>query len=166
MTIEIGVRGNKVVSVVQLAAERLGDLSEPMRAIAGILLDATEQNFADGGRPAWLPLAPATIAQRTKDGTWPGQILQRTGRLAASVTIDSGADFAVVGSNVVYAAIQQLGGEAGRGRKVAIPARPFLPVSPSGAIQPAEVVTQILEVLQEALAAGAAGAGGGGAGIA
>jgi phage virion morphogenesis protein len=34
-----------------------------------------------------------------------------------------------VGTNRVYAAIHQLGGQAGRGRKVTIPARPYLGVS-------------------------------------
>jgi hypothetical protein len=35
---------------------------------------------------------------------------------------------AVVGTNVVYAAIHQMGGQAGRGGRVKIPARPFLMV--------------------------------------
>jgi len=32
----------------------------------------------------------------------------------------------VIGSNVIYSRIHQLGGMAGRGHKVKIPARPFL----------------------------------------
>lgn len=36
----------------------------------------------------------------------------------------------IVGTNEPYAAIHQLGGKAGRGRKVAIPARPFLILTP------------------------------------
>ena len=31
-----------------------------------------------------------------------------------------------IGTNVVYSAIHQFGGKAGRGKKVSIPARPFI----------------------------------------
>jgi phage virion morphogenesis protein len=37
---------------------------------------------------------------------------------------------ATVGTNEPYAAIHQFGGKAGRGRKVDIPARPFLALTP------------------------------------
>lgn len=56
-----------------------------------------------------------------------------------------------VGSGKEYAAIHQLGGEAGRGRKVHIPARPFLPFtgepdSGSGKLQP-EAEEAILDIV-------------------
>ena len=35
-------------------------------------------------------------------------------------------DSAVIGSNLEYAAIHQLGGQAGRNKSVEIPARPYL----------------------------------------
>ncbi|WP_260331085.1 phage virion morphogenesis protein [Pseudomonas aeruginosa] len=50
-------------------------------------------------------------------------ILQVTNALARSITTRADRDQAQIGSNLSYAAIQQLGGQAGRGRKVAIPAR-------------------------------------------
>lgn len=87
----------------------------------------TEANLAEG-RPKWQPLAASTIAQREKHGTWPGKILQvSSGGLAADISTEVGPTFVRVGSGKEYAAIHQLGGEAGRGRKVHIPARPFLP---------------------------------------
>ena len=46
--------------------------------------------------------------------------------LAGSITRHYDATSAVVGSNLPYARIQQLGGKAGRGHKSEIPARPFL----------------------------------------
>ena len=45
-----------------------------------------------------------------------------------------------------YAAIQQFGGQAGRGRKVSIPARPFLPVRLDGTLYPQEQAL-VLEAL-------------------
>lgn len=97
-----------------------------MRTISETMFSAVEENFARQGRPAWQGLAPATIAQRREHGYWPGKILQRSGQLAASVVPAYDNDSAQVGTNKRYAAIQQLGGKAGRGRKVTLPARPFL----------------------------------------
>ena len=43
-----------------------------------------------------------------------------------------------VSANMKYAAIQQFGGQAGLGKKVTIPARPFLPVRQDGTLYPQE----------------------------
>ncbi|UXC35151.1 phage virion morphogenesis protein [Cupriavidus gilardii] len=80
-----------------------------MRAIAGILADAVEENFEQQGRPQWLGLAPATKKRRGD-----GKILQDSGRLASSIVARADADSAVVGTNVRYAAIHQFGGEITR----------------------------------------------------
>lgn len=82
-----------------------------MRSVAGIMMRAVEDNFAQDGRPKWVDLHPGTKAGRAKQGTWPGKILQRSGGLAASITQAFDANSAVVGTNKVYAAIQQFGGK-------------------------------------------------------
>jgi phage gpG-like protein len=51
-----------------------------------------------------------------------------------------------VSNTMIYAAIQQFGGQAGRGKKVRIPARPFLPVRLDGSLYPQEQA-KILELL-------------------
>lgn len=89
--------------------------AEPMfRAIAGALEAETERNFAAQGRPSWVPLSKATIAERLKRnrGSTVLKILQDRGILAASITSDFGADFAVVGAGgaaSAYAGAQQFG---------------------------------------------------------
>jgi phage virion morphogenesis protein len=55
--------------------------------------------------------------------------LVRTGRLRNSLTYKAGPDEVAVGTNVVYAAIHQFGGETGRkGARFKMPARPYLGV--------------------------------------
>ena len=79
-----------------------------------------------------------------------------SGILAASVTSDFGADFALIaagGAASDYAAIQQFGGQAGRGHKVTIPARPFLPVRLDGTLYPQEQAL-VLDALNAFLAEG------------
>lgn len=56
-----------------------------------------------------------------------GLTLTDTARLRNSIQRTLGADFVEVGTNVIYGAIQQLGGDAGRGHAVHLPARPYLP---------------------------------------
>ena len=45
------------------------------------------------------------------------------------ITIQYNNESAIIGSNKVYAAIHQLGGQAGKNKKVTIPARPYLQLS-------------------------------------
>ena len=118
-------------SLAQLA-ERAADTTPLMRKIAGHLRDVAEESFATETAPdgtVWAKLSPLTVALRQRRGHWPGSILQVSGKLSASVTTDYGNGWAVIGSNRPYARIQHKGGQAGRGHKAHIPARPFLGVS-------------------------------------
>lgn len=70
----------------------------------------------------------------SKGLAWAGsrQILLDTGVLRASVnTIEVAPTSVTIGSRLKYAAIHQFGGKAGRGKKVTIPARPFIGMSAS-----------------------------------
>jgi phage virion morphogenesis protein len=109
--IDIDIPFAPVVRALREIISQLGDRRELMASLAGIMHRAVEDNFAEGGRPHWQALHPGTIASRRKAGTWPGQILVRSGQLAASVQDSFDNDQAVVGSNKVYAAIQQFGGQ-------------------------------------------------------
>jgi len=126
--VNITIDSAKLMAALKRLAAAGRDLTPAMRKAAGIMVDATEENFEQEGRPKWKDLAKSTIKQREKEGTWPGKILQRSGGhgLAGSITRHYDATSAVVGSNLTYARIQQLGGKAGRGHKSEIPARPFL----------------------------------------
>ena len=111
-------------------AKRVENLRPLMKNIAGIFSYSTEENFKEEGRhDKWLDLAESTKKQRTKKRKWPGQILQVEGKLAASINTYYDNDSAIIGSNLEYAAIHQLGGQAGRNKSVEIPARPYLGIT-------------------------------------
>lgn len=99
-----------IESRIERAMRNGRDMSPLMRDISDIMMRSTEANFAAQGRPAWQDLAPATKRARKRTGHWPGQILQVTGQLSASVHDFFTATTAGVGTNKVYALIQQLGG--------------------------------------------------------
>ena len=117
--VEVAVRGT---ALAQMAAV----LSRPddiMDRIGSHLVASTLRRFATERAPdgtPWLRSARAVAVG--------GLTLTDTGRLRGSIahTLTDGGHGIEVGSNVVYAAIHQLGGRAGRGRRAKIPARPYL----------------------------------------
>ena len=112
---------------MQELASRGENLRPLMKNIAAIMATATEDNFKDEGRPdKWIDLSETTKKQRQKIGKYPGQILQVSGQLASSVSTAYDDNSAVIGSNLAYAAIHQLGGQAGKNNKTTIPARQYL----------------------------------------
>lgn len=82
----------------------------------GVQLRFREEKAPDGS--AWKPSKRA-IAEG-------GKTLQLTRRLLRSITYAATYDSVEVGTNVVYAAIHQFGGSAGRGGRSKIDARPYL----------------------------------------
>lgn len=125
--IEIEFDNKEVHEKLLNLAKRTENLRPLMKNIAGIFSYSTEENFKEEGRPdKWVDLTESTKKQRTKKRKWPGQILQVEGKLAASINTYYDNDSAVIGSNLEYAAIHQLGGQAGRNKSVEIPARPYL----------------------------------------
>lgn len=135
---------NKAVNEKLLElAKRTENLRPLMKNIAGIFASSTEENFKEEGRPdKWTELAEITKENRNKiknmnkkkgknkssekENKWSGKILQISGQLAASVNTEYDDESVVIGSNKDYAAIHQLGGKAGKNKKVSIPARPYL----------------------------------------
>jgi phage virion morphogenesis protein len=122
---------------LELASRNMGDA---MKAIAASLADEVEENFEQQGRPRWQALKNPSEKRQG------GRILQDSGQLAASISTRSNRNMAMVGTNKVYGAIHQFGGQAGRGRKVTLVARPFLPVTASSELQ-AEAKTEVLATI-------------------
>lgn len=131
MSNQIHVEHNStaVIDVLQQIANKMDDLTPAMQEVAATLQDATEQAFADERAPTgepWEALSDNYLKQNPKRVG--GQMLQvSAGGLAASIESDYGNDWALIGSNKVYAAIHQFGGtpDMPAGPRN-IPARPYL----------------------------------------
>lgn len=98
------------VTEINKAVEKLTALHRNtaplMSALSQDMLSAVEDNFEAEGRPKWAAWSASYAA--TREG---GKMLQRTGRLAASITAYHSASEAGVGTNVIYARIHHLGGQ-------------------------------------------------------
>lgn len=112
------------------AARRMADRQLLLETAGEALVSSTKKRFEDGEDPNGKKWEPSGRAWRegSEDGGF-GKTLSDTGRLRDSIDAITISDGVMVGSNVAYARIHQLGGKAGRGRKVTIPARPYLGVS-------------------------------------
>lgn len=90
-----------------------------------------EKTGPDGSKwPDWSPATSKLYAKLGKEG----HLLHSSGKLLDSIRAKAiSDDQAIVAANRVYAAIQQVGGLAGRGHKVRIPARPYFGISTENA---------------------------------
>lgn len=136
--IEIKIDASQVTGAMERLAKAAVNATPVMTAVAGVMLDAVMENFARAGRPAWAGL------KNPGKRRLGGQVLIDSARLKNSITPRADANSAIVGTNVKYAAIHQFGGMAGRGRKVKIPARPFLQLTEADEAKIAGKVTDYL----------------------
>ena len=118
-----------------------------MRGIATELLSMTEENFESEG---WGGQRWKQSRRAADEG---GKTLQKSGQLAASLTTQVGSNYARIGSNKKYAVIHHLGGQAGRGHKTNLPARPYLPINGNNQPQP-DAKRRILDIAIAALKKG------------
>lgn len=105
---------------------------KPLYEEIGEILDSSiQKNFREGGRYAsdgeggWTGGTNKWI-ESIRAEAQNGQTLQDTGGLAASITYHASEDGVVIGTNKAYGAIQQFGGEAGKGNSVILPPRPYI----------------------------------------
>lgn len=108
IVVDIGDAEAKLDAAEQLLAGTV-DL---YRGVAGVLESVTQGNFLAQGRPAWVPLAESTKAERLKrnKGSSTLDILKDRGILKDSISSEYGSDYALIGASTEYAAIHQFGG--------------------------------------------------------
>lgn len=119
----VTVDDRQVTAALAALSARLGNLKAPL-AEAGqtlvTLADLAFRNQQDPWGRAWQRLAASTLKRRRKGpGRGAGQILRDTGRLQNSISYRADAHSVTVGTNVVYAAIHQFGGDLQRQARTA-----------------------------------------------
>jgi len=92
------------------------------------------------GKP-WTALSELTLAK--KKGS---KILTEGVLLRPSIHAEPASDHVAIGTDKVYGAIHQLGGKAGRGRKVDIPERPYLGINDENRTEFIEIIKDHLNV--------------------
>jgi phage virion morphogenesis protein len=140
MRIEVSFDDSKIQNVLSGIVDLGEDQSGLMAVLGSFIENSTKDRFETEITPAGVPWLPSRRA--IAEG---GKTLTDKGHLRDSITYASSHDEAVIGTNLIYAAIHQFGGtiEAKDGGKlkfahsngfavldqVTIPARPFFGLS-------------------------------------
>ena len=117
-------------------------------AIGEELLLSTDDRFKNQTDPEGRPWASLNAEYAAWKRKFHGhdRILKLRGYLRDTLRYQATDVSVAIGSNRVYSAIHQFGGQAGREHKATIPARPYLGVSDDD-------VAAILEIIEDAFAA-------------
>lgn len=154
--LKLEIKSRDVEYALSLIINRVRNPAGLMHNIATDLASRTDKAFRAKASPdgkAWAPLSMVTLHMRGlraakgrqtgrngkvlaayKRGSSDTEQLFVTGGLLRSVRAESSSTQAIVtaGPHPSGVAIHQFGGKAGRGRKVTIPARPFMPLTLRG----------------------------------
>ncbi|WP_302616415.1 phage virion morphogenesis protein [uncultured Desulfovibrio sp.] len=111
--------------VVGKASSKMGDTKKALMASIGeALVSSTLKRFDAEEGPDGKPWQPSKRAAAES-----GKTLTNTAELRKSIGYAATASKVMVGSKAGYARIHQMGGKAGKGHKLTVPARPYLGVS-------------------------------------
>lgn len=163
ITIAITVQDEAVTKAINDLIQRVGNISPVMQAIGDGIVERTKQRFETSIGPDGTPW-DGTARKLGKSYFKKSGSLNKKGKAKLDnkrPLIDTGLlhqqIFPTVSGNGLritasqgYAWIHQFGGQAGRGNKVTIPARPFLPIRQDRSLYPQEQVL-ILDTLQSFL---------------
>lgn len=175
MSFEITIDDSEVKAALTALAARIDNMQPVMQEIGEDIMEQTKRRFGTGIGPdgqRWQQNAASTVLSmiarmgrkaRLKNGnlskkaqkTLMGKkVLVDTGSLARQFEVTATANSVTVSNSMIYAAIHQFGGKAGRGKSVTIPARPFLPVTSSGEVYPDDqlrILQQIKDYLSDSI---------------
>lgn len=171
MSFTVTVKDDDVKQALAALQQRLNNMQPAMQGIGETIMERAKRRFdtstAPDGTP-WQPLSAVTLgiisgrlgsSYRKKDGDLNARgrkaigarkPLVDTGDLSRQFFVSADQTSVTVSNTMVYAAIHQFGGMAGRNRQVKIPARPFLPVSAAGDLDATER-EQVLQVIADYL---------------
>jgi phage virion morphogenesis protein len=110
--------------MIGTAVTKASQSKAAMEEIGEMLTSSTVERFSTSTAPDGTKWP---VSQRAENEG--GKTLVNKGRLRGSIGYEASPDQIVVGSNVVYARIHQLGGETGRGHAVTLPERPYIGIS-------------------------------------
>jgi phage virion morphogenesis protein len=171
MDISVRIGDREMMALLRRIEAKVGNMKPLMTRIGAFYERRVLENFKAESAPdgsAWKPLAQDTmmmglgknkgwkknggLSARGKQYIQGKRILRESGDLEGSIHFQADSNSVTIGSSgsIPYAAIHQLGGQAGRGRKVTIPAREYLAMNKGDGLELAETDrTWILEMIRD-----------------
>ncbi len=160
-TFDIKVDSKEVQEKLAKLIDRTQHPKKFLEGLGDDIIERTERRFVISTGPdgvAWKPNSPATLrafahglakmgSYRTKSGALNAKGQQRLsskkplivrGELNRQFDRSVISDALAVKANTAYASPNQFGAKTGRGNKVTLEARPFMPIKPDGTLYPQE----------------------------
>ena len=159
----IELKSEAVEAALDRAARALDDTTPLMLDLGELLTRSTKERFAKGVSPdgiRWAPKSQTTLERygsRKSNRVDIRPLFGPSGALNSTIYHESGRDQTLVGSPMIYAAVQQFGAAKGAFGRMkngaaipwgAIPARPFLGISAEDTV---DIVITVEEYLTGAL---------------
>lgn len=160
----------QVQQLLKQLQEGISDMTPYFQDLGESMMSRTKGRFVTSTDPAgnaWKPNAQSTyvaLANKMgksnfgKDGRVNKKgadklaakkpLIGESRDLSRQFYVDADPQSVVFGNTMVYAAIQNFGGQAGRNKKVTIPARAFMPVMQNGEFYPDEQLN-VMNLLSE-----------------
>lgn len=136
-------------------AKRLDDMTPVMDAIGAGMVSNILLNLGDGKQYDGAPMEPLKQPRRRQGKGRFGDVPLNDTRQHTynKITHTADAHSVAIGmnENVGIGAIHQFGGQAGRGRKVTIPPRPFLPIKNNQVDLPRDWAEEVHATVEAAL---------------
>lgn len=141
----------QLIDEIDFTIKQCKNISPILHEVGNLAKNEAELSFEKETSPfgdKWTPLSKQTLKHKkgskilTESSMLQSSINSRT-KLQQTKTITQGS--VSIGTNLEYAPIHQFGGKAGRGLKVNIPERPFLPVKDN------EIPNDLKEDIKEAI---------------
>ena len=129
--VNVRIEDQELRELLQGIMGRMDDLRPVMREIGEVVHESVQRNFEERRSPdgkSWAPLAESTKKAKARKGRDPEAILILNRILMGSLHPEAYKDRLEYGTDMVYGAIHQFGGLAGRGHSVKIEAREYLGV--------------------------------------
>lgn len=129
--VEVSIDDRELRELLSGIMKRMADMTPVNREIGEVVYESVQRNFEEKRAPdgtPWKPLAGSTKKARARKGRSAEDILILNRILMGSIHADAYPDRAEIGTDLIYAAIHQFGGLAGRGHSVEIEAREYLGV--------------------------------------
>lgn len=174
----IEVQDDAVLAALGRMQKRGEDMQPFLQGLGDDLVERTKHRFETSTGPdgvKWKDNSAVTLAMlsdrlgksyRKKDGSLNAKgdariagkkpLIGESGDLRRQIVAVAASTDVTIKASPVYAAIHQFGGKAGRGLKVTIDARPYLPVRSDGSLYPAESAA-VLESINDYLMDGLMG---------
>jgi len=129
--IEARIDDQELQEMLSGIMRHMGDMTPVNREIGEVVHESVQRNFEEKRAPdgtPWKPLAESTKRAKARKGRSPEDILILNRILMGSIHPEAYPDRVEIGTDIIYAAIHQFGGLAGRGHSVEIEAREYLGV--------------------------------------